>query len=224
MPFRPIPVVSRFGAARIHLLALALGAAASLAAGGAGAQTPPPPEGPPPIEGWRPRPVRSGTVSLGGGLNYGFLVGSSRFSEVFNNGLGGGASLRYRSGPEQAFGLSFESHSFAAKSPPDSAAAPASLQFVVTTLDYFHYFNTRRRMPRHIVVGAGLMQSRQKDANDEREFPGDGGVFKLGAGTEYWLTRTLTAELALRYYGVLSQSELTHDFQIALGIHFYTSP
>ena len=55
--------------------------------------------------------------------------------------------------------------------------------------------NIRGRTPRYWVIGAGLAQSRQMDFNEEREFPGDGGVFKVGGGFEYWLNRTLSAEL-----------------------------
>ncbi|MGH7726347.1 MAG: hypothetical protein ACREOU_13045 [Candidatus Eiseniibacteriota bacterium] len=200
-------------------------------------RTPPPstqsPDAPPPTgaqvseqppSGWRPRPVRSGTVSLGGYLQYGTLFGSTRFAETFDNGLGGGFTLRYRSSSDQAFGLSFESHSFDASSPGDSAAAPEHLQLITTTIEYYKFFNTRKRMPRYLVIGAGFMQSRQTDRDGEKEFPGDGGTIKLGGGTEYWFNRTLTLDLAVRYYGILSQSEWTHDVQLALGINFYTSP
>jgi opacity protein-like surface antigen len=95
---------------------------------------------------------------------------------------------------------------------------------VMTTLDYYRHFNVRSRTPRYVVIGAGFMQSRQEDANDEREFPGDGGVFKVGGGVEYWMSRTVTAELGIRYYGVFSRSRLNHDVQANLGIAFYTTP
>ncbi len=187
------------------------------------AQTPPAPPAEQP-SGWRPRPVRAGTVSLGGYAQYGTLFGSTRFGDMFDNGLGGGVSLRYRSGSDQAFGLSFESHSFGARVGADSAAAPDHLQLITTTVEYYKFFRTRSRLPRYLVLGAGLVQSRQTNRDGEKEFPGDGGTIKVGGGFEYWVNRTLTADLGLRYYGVLSQSEWTHDVQIALGINFYTSP
>jgi opacity protein-like surface antigen len=200
----------------IVLLALAASAAPALA------QEPAPPAAEP---GFRPRIVREGTVSLHGGAMYGKMLGGGRFADVFSSGLGAGFGLRYRTDRNAALGLGFESHFFDAKDQePDSVAAPKSLQVIVTTLDYYHYSNVRGRTPRYWMVGAGLAQTRQVDFNDEREFPGDGGVFKLGGGVEYWLSRTITAELGIRYYGVFSQSELNHDLQGLFGVAFYTSP
>ena len=98
------------------------------------------------------------------------------------------------------------------------------LKLVVTTFDYYRHFSVRTRSPRYLVIGAGLMQSRQENLNEQTEFPGDGGVFKLGGGFEYWANRTLTIDAGLRYYGVLSESELNHDIQAALGIRTSTSP
>jgi opacity protein-like surface antigen len=176
-----------------------------------------------PSTGFRPRLVREGTVSLHGGAVYGQLLGGT-FKDVFDSGLGAAFALRYRSDRAAAFGLGFESHHFEAKNEPDSAAAPKSLQIIVTTLDYYRYSNIRGRTPRYLVVGAGLAQLRQIDEDDEREFPGDGGVFKVGGGVEYWMSRTVTAELGIRYYGVFSRSRLNHDVQANLGIAFYTTP
>ena len=173
--------------------------------------------------GWRPRPVRQGTVALHGAAMYGSLVGGP-FADEFNHGLGLGFALRYRTSADASLGLGFESHTFDGKSDADSAATPVELRLVVTTLDYYRHFSVRSRTPRYLVIGAGLMQSRQTNLNDETEFPGDGGVVKLGGGFEYWANRTLTLDVGLRYYGVLSESELNHDIQAAVGLNFYTSP
>ncbi len=179
---------------------------------------------PAPAPGFRPRIVRAGTVALHGAALYGSLLGSGRFADSFNQGLGLAFALRYRNSQESSFGLGFEAHRFDAKAAPDSAFSPAKLQLVMTTLDYYRHFNVRSRTPRYVVLGAGLMQSRQEDFNGEKEFPGDGGVFKLGGGLEYWVNRSLTVDVGLRYYGVLSQSSLNHDVQVGLGLNFYTSP
>lgn len=189
----------------------------------AAAQDPPPPT-PAAAPGFRPRPVRSGTVALNGSALYGTLLGSGRFADDFNHGLGLGFALRYRNSAESSIGIGFESHQFDGKSRADSAATPVKLQMVMTTLDYYRHFNVRSRTPRYLVIGAGLMQSRQTNRNDETEFPGDGGVVKLGGGFEYWANRTLTLDVGLRYYGVLSESSLNHDVQLAVGFNFYTSP
>jgi hypothetical protein len=210
-----------FSAALLVALALPLGAAFPAPARAQDTATPPPATV---TTGFRPRPVRSGTVSLLGGAMYGTLLGSGRFADEYSSGLGLGFALRYRNSAESSLGFAFESHQFDASVEPDSAAAPKSLQMVMTTVDYYRHYSVRTRTPRYLVVGAGLMQSRQTNLNDETEFPGDGGVIKLGGGFEYWVNRTLTLDVGLRYYGVLSESSLNHDVQAAVALNFYTSP
>jgi len=173
--------------------------------------------------GWRPRPVRPGSVSLGGAVQYGLLVGGA-FSDDFDNGVGAGFNLRYRTAADAAIALSFESHNFGVKVPSDSAAGHDKLQIITTTLDYVKFGATRTRMPRYFTIGVGIAQTSVVDNDEEKEYPGDGGVFKLGAGMEYWAWRTLSLELGVRYYGVLLQSKLNHDVQVGLGFNFYTSP
>lgn len=195
---------------------------AVLAPGSARAQQPPS-DAPAPATSWRARPVRQGTVSLGGQMLYGSLLGGT-FSDDFNNGIGLGFGLRYRTSSDAALAVSFEAHNFGVKVPSDSAAGHDRLQIIVTTLDYIKYGATRSRMPRYVTIGVGLAQTRITDNDDEKEFPGDGGVFKVGAGLEYWGWRTLSLELGVRYDGVLLRSKLNHDVQVGLGFNFYTSP
>lgn len=173
---------------------------------------------------FRPRIVRTGTVALTGGGLYGSLLGSGDFAEGFDRGLGLQFSLRYRNSQEASIGLGFEAHSFNAKSDADSATTPKTLQLVITTVDYYRHFNVRSRTPRYLVIGAGISQSKQTNLNEEKVFPGDGGVVKLGGGLEYWANRSLTIDFGVRYYGVLAQSSLNHDVQVGLGFNFYTSP
>ena len=92
--------------------------------------------------GFRPRPVRPGSVSLGGGVQYGALVGGD-FSDDFDNGVGVGFNLRYRTAADAAIALSFESHNFGVKVASDSAAGHDKLQIITTTLDYLKYGATR---------------------------------------------------------------------------------
>ena len=202
------------------LSALAL-AAALLAPAPASAQEPEPAAA---AGGFRPRLVRPGTVTLHGGALYGSLFGGGSFAEVFDHGLGLGFALRYRNSAETSYGLGFEAHRFDSKIVADSAGTPVKLQLVVTTLDYYRHYNTRTRLPRYLVIGAGLMQSRQENLNGEKEFNGDGGVIKLGGGLEYWVNRSLSMDFGVRYYGVLSRDRLNHDVEAGVGFNFYTSP
>ena len=198
----------------------------SVVAQPAPAQQPAPTQEPAPTpapSGWRARPVRPGSVSLGGGVQYGTLLGGD-FSDDFDAGVGVGFNLRYRTAADAAVALSFESHNFGVKVPTDSAAGHDKLQIITTTLDYVKFGATRTRMPRYFTIGVGIAQTRITDNDEEKEYPGDGGVFKLGAGMEYWAWRTLSLELGVRYYGVLLRSQLNHDVQVGLGFNFYTSP
>lgn len=178
---------------------------------------------PAPARSWRVRPVRQGTVSLGGQVLYSALVGGP-FADEFGNGLGAGFNLRYRTGPDAALALSFEGQNFGVKVPSDLTDGHDRLQFIVTTLDYIKYGAVRSRMPRYLTIGAGLAQTRITDNDGAREYPGDGGVLKLGGGFEYWAWRTLSLELGVRYHGVLLRSRLNHDVEVGLGFNFYTSP
>jgi len=172
---------------------------------------------------WRPRPVRNGTVSLGGGATFGTLLGPE-LGQEFANGLGLGFSLRYRTAYDQAYGLSFEAHNFSVVTSSVADTAHSKLQVIVTTLDYYAYGATRTRMPHYLVLGVGLAQTRINDNDGEKEYPGDGGVFKVGGGVEYWQSRNMTVDFSVRYHGVFLRQKLDHDLQAALALNFYTSP
>ena len=206
----------RLMAGGLFALALATGAAGAARAQGTVTELP--------AEGFRPRPVREGTLSLSGGGQYGSFFGRSDFGKDFDQGLGLGFRVRYRTDTASALGLSFESQVYGARVASVADTAAKSLQIIVNTLDYYRYMKTRSRMPRYWVLGAGLAQVRQKDNGGDREFPGDGGVFTAGLGAERWMNRNLTLDLGLRYYGVLHRSRLSHAAQAGVALNFYTSP
>jgi hypothetical protein len=85
----------------------------------------------------------------------------------------------------------------------------------------------RRRSPRYLFLGAGLLQTRRKLVSGETDFPGDGGVITFGGGTEIWWKRTFAFDLMLRYSGYIKNFEgstdLTHTLQLGVGFQFYTS-
>src|SRR5438128_1516913 len=103
-----------------------------IAPGLARAQTPP--ADTPAPGGWRARPVRQGTVSLGGQLLYSMLLagksgeptvdiaggGTLKFANEFDNGLGAGFNLRYRTSPDAAIAITFEGQNYNVKVPSDS--------------------------------------------------------------------------------------------------------
>ena len=218
--------LAAFAPLAVAAMALALGLVAGLAAPARAQDSgAPPPAGKeePVTTGWRPRPVRSGTVSLGGAVVYGTLLGSG-LGQEFASGVGLGFNLRYRAGYDGAYGLSFEAHNFAVASEPDSDTGHHKLQVIETTFDYYAFGATRTRMPGYLVIGAGLAQTQITDRDGEKEFPGDGGVFKLGGGIEYWQTRSMTIDFSLRYHGVFLHQKLAHDIEAGLALNFYTSP
>jgi len=197
-----------------------------LAASTARAQDTSPPPAPP--SGFRPRVVRDGTLSLGMQGQYGTLVGTSGFGAEYNHGPSLGVRVRYRFAEDQAVGVSFETQRYDAKVDSAGQFAPKWLNAITTSIEYYNYFQTRKRTPQYLMIGAGLLQSRRHLNDSEVDFPGDGGVIILGAGAEYWWKRTLTFELSARYNGFIHSNEtgattLTHGFQAGIGFHFYTS-
>jgi opacity protein-like surface antigen len=195
-----------------------------LAASTAQAQETPPPA---PPAGFRPRVVREGTLSLGMQGEYGSFLGNSGFGAEFNHGPAIAVRVRYRFAEDQAVGVSFEGQRFDAKVDSVSEFAPKYLNAITTTLEYYNYFQTRSRTPQYLMLGAGLLQTREHLNDSETTFPGDGGVISLGAGAEYWWKRTLTFELSLRYNGFIhsdnGKTNVTHGVQAGLGFEFYTS-
>lgn len=194
----------------------------------AAAQGPPPlPGAPLPTEGWRPRIVREGTVSVGGAAQYGTLFAQTGFGRDYDGGGGMNIQLRYRTSRETALGLSFEAQRFDATEDPVEFDDAKSLRCIVTTLDYYQYFKVKSRTPRYLVAGGGLVQTRREDLDGDYRFPGDGGVVTAGAGTEIWWKRWFTFDLSARYYLFVHSADgtvdLSHDVQLAVGLQFYTS-
>jgi opacity protein-like surface antigen len=173
-----------------------------------------------------PRPVREGTLSIGlYGLGGALVAGS--LSETYDTGLGFAVRLRYRTARESALGLSFESQRYNAKQAPQDATDPEWVTVVNSILEYQHYFRVQKRGTRYLSAGVGLAQLRRRLESEETDFPGDGAVFALGAGTEIWWGRSLTVDLGLRYNGMLRSVDgiSYYDQAIALGLgfQFYTS-
>lgn len=194
----------------------------------ASAQEPPPLPGAAPAgTGWRPRIVREGTVSLGGQAQYGTFFANTGFGRDYDAGPGMTIRLRYRTSRETALGLSFEGQRMNATEDPVASDDPDWIRGIVTTFDYYQYFRVKKRAPRYLVAGAGLVQTRRQLQNGETEFPGDAGVVTLGAGTEIWWKRGITFDLSARYYLFASGGdgavELSHNVQAALGFQLYTS-
>jgi opacity protein-like surface antigen len=176
---------------------------------------------------WRPRIVREGTLSLGLMAQGGAIVGGKEFSNDFDLGLGIGVPLRYRIGRESSLGITFAAQRYDAKVKGTELTDPKYLTALTTTLEYYQYFRVRRRSPRYLFLGVGLLQSRRKLESGETDFPGDGGVITLGGGTEIWWKRTFAFDLMLRYSGYIKNFEgstdVTHTLQLGLGFQFYTS-
>lgn len=176
---------------------------------------------------WQPRIVREGTLSLGLMAQGGFIVAGKEFSDIYDFGLGLGVPLRYRIGRESALGITFAAQRYDAKEKGLELDDPKYMTALTTTVEYYQYFRVRRRSPRYLFIGAGLLQTRRKLESGETDFPGDGGVITLGGGIEFWWKRSLAFDLMLRYSGYVKNYEgstdFTHTLQLGLGFQFYTS-
>jgi len=180
---------------------------------------------------WRPRVVRKGTLSLGLYGQGATILGGGELGSDFGFGPGLGARLRYRTSRESALSFNFAAQTYKANDGTFTADSIAvdNLTAITTTVEYVQYFRVRKRAPRYVLIGAGLLQTRRNLANDLTEFPGDGGVLTVGAGTEIWWKRTFSFDLALRYNAYIKSKEfedgtdVTSTLEISLGFQFYTS-
>jgi hypothetical protein len=169
-----------------------------------------------------PRPGQIG-VGLQGG--YGTLLSSGDFGSTFGSGASLAVRIRYRMRYERAFGISFESHSFDARQPADSAFAVSSATFLLSGVEMYQIFQTREKVQPMISVGAGLAQVHTTLRDGETAYPlgGDGLYLSAGLGAERFVYRSLALDFSTRYMAVFQNGSVNHDVQASAGVIFYAS-
>jgi hypothetical protein len=167
-----------------------------------------------------PRPGQVG-ISVQGG--YGNLFQSGVFGEDFGSGATLAVRLRYRMRFERGIGLSFESQSFDVRKPGSADTSFATLNLIMSGVEFYQMFGTRTKTTRMLSVGAGIAQA-SSELNDGETFffPGSDGIYvSAGAGLERFFFRSLAYDLSLHYFAVFKEGEANHQLQAALGLIFY---
>jgi len=179
---------------------------------------------------------RRDTPSVGIQIQYGVMEGGSDWGESFGWDGGIAVHLRNSMSRNSAIGLSFEQQRFACvKLLPEDIEEGGDTDFLkMQTLlaDYFFYFERPARRCYYAVVSAGFYRPELVD--EERlhpdqpktvhvRYPGENFLARLGAGSEYFLSRkfSVDASASVYYLRAPKLDGLTASAQFAIGVHLY---
>jgi hypothetical protein len=167
---------------------------------------------------------RPGQVGIGIQGQYGTLLKTGEFGELFDSGGGIAVRLRYRLRYERAIGLSFEGQSFDTRVPGAAGDTTVrSLKLIMSGFDFYQLFGTQEKATRMLSIGAGLVQPSAKLNSDETTFPSDGVYLSAGAGVERFFYRSWAYDISARYFAIFQEGNTNHDFQASAGLIFYAS-
>ncbi len=174
---------------------------------------------------------RPGQVGLGLQGGYGSLLISGELGGTFGEGPTIAARFRYRMRYERAIGLTFENQRHSIRAPEAEFPAGSNLpgrtrvNMVLSGLEFYRLFATRTRTVKMLMVGAGIVQTSARTANNETVFSdsADGTFLSAGVGVERFLFRSIALDFSTRYMTVFIPDDRAHDVQVALGFMFYAS-
>jgi hypothetical protein len=200
----------------------ALFVSASSEAGRAARRQPQPvPEKPARILERRQRP---NTISVGIQGQYGGIRGNSRLADGFDNGPGYAFRFRYMVSPSSAVGFSFEHQRFGSINPPINVQGDFADSHVVATTvaieGVFYVHRERMAMP-YFVGGFGYASPDIIFSEDQSSRVNEGAFAVLGAGFERFIRPRFSADVSIRGYAMVSNSQFTSMGQLSLGIHLY---
>jgi hypothetical protein len=169
-------------------------------------------------------PPSPGQVGFGVQGQYGMLLDQGTLGSDFGSGPGLTVRLRYRMRYERGIGLSFEGQNMDVREASLADTAIKTLSVFTAGVDFYQMFGTRTNSHRMLSVGAGLAKSSVKLNNGETVYPtgGDGPYVSVGAGVERFFYQTWAFDLSGRYMAVFQDGKANHDFQLALGLIFYS--
>jgi hypothetical protein len=208
----------------MHVRSLAITAMWLTLAGGAGAKT-------------LIIPPRPGQVGLSVQAGYSGFTTQGSIGEDFGQGPGLAVRVRYRMRYERAIGLSFEGHSFDARTSAkftdpltglplanNDPLAPARVTLITSGVDFYKMFGTRTNTTRMVSASAGLAQVRTTLNDNETDFHLPDGVY-LGAGAavERFFWRSWAFDMSGRYLAVFEDGKTNHQLQAAVGLIVYAS-
>jgi len=171
-------------------------------------------------------PPRPGQVGIGVQGQYGTLLNTGTFGELYSSGPGLTVRIRYRMRYERAIGLSFESERFDARVTPAAGSQdPKSSSFFDAGIEVYQLYNTRTKTTRMLNLGVGIAKATVKLADGETAFltNGDGAYLSAGAGVERFFWQSWAVDFSTRYKAVFIDSKVNHDLQASLGLIVYAS-
>lgn len=179
---------------------------------------------------------RRDTPSVGVQIQYGVMEGGSDWGDAFGWQGGVAVHLRNSMSRNSAIGLSFELQRFECVKPLaediEDGGDTDFLKMQTLLADYYFYFERPQRRCYYAVVSAGFYRPELVD--EERlqpdqpktinvRYPGENFLARLGAGTEYFLSRKFSIDTSASVYYLRAPKldGLTVSAQFALGVHLY---
>ena len=164
---------------------------------------------------------RKGTVSMGFQYQYSLLGGDSKYADNYDGGIGYGIKLKYYLGKKKALGVSFENQYQESNLEDVGTDYPRRLQFNAETVEFFRYFERNKPTSRYVVIGAGLCQPTILWSAGGPQRTEDGPILTLGAGTEFFLSRSIAVDLRLRGSTFVNDAGLTAAGCVSVGFAYY---
>jgi hypothetical protein len=164
---------------------------------------------------------RKGTISMGLQYQYGLLAGDSKYADTYDGGIGYAIKLKYYLGKKRAVGVSFENQYHESKIEPVETDDVKSLQFNITTVEYFRYFERNKSTSRYVVVGAGLCQPTALYKGGGPERKDDGPMITAGGGIEFFVNRSIAVDFRLKGSTLVNYDGLTTAGCFSIGFAYY---
>jgi len=177
----------------------------------------------------RLRRQRPNTISLGVQGQFGAARGNSRVADGFDQGLGYAFRFRYMLSPSTALGFSFENQRFGPIESPNSSGQFPDSHVVITTVSVEAVFfgNRERELNPYVLGGVGfatpdvVYTDLDGGSLNQSSRVNEGLFAVVGAGFERFIRPRLSADVSIRGYALLSNSEFTSIGQVSVGIHLY---
>jgi len=167
---------------------------------------------------------RAGQVGVGMQGQYGTLLETGDYGDLFSDGAGLAVRLRYRMRYERAIGLSFEGQTFNARvSGAAGDTTVKTLKLILTGFEIYQMFDTRQKTHKNVCLGLGIAQSSAEIHTGETVYPDDGVYVSIGAGIEHFFWGSWGYDLSTRYMAIYQHQKPNHDFQVSLGLIYYAS-
>ncbi|MDI6809418.1 MAG: outer membrane beta-barrel protein [Candidatus Eisenbacteria bacterium] len=164
---------------------------------------------------------RKGTISMGFQYQYSLMGGVSEYADNYDGGIGYGIKLKYYLGKKKAIGISFENQYHDATLEPATVDDPGRLQFNTTTVEFFRYFERNKPVSRYVVIGAGLCQPTVLWSAGGPERTEDGPIVTAGAGTEFFISRSIAVDFRLKGSTFVNDDGLTAAGFFSVGFAYY---